>query len=135
LALRPDSYPSRRLQGAYLEWAYQRLSAAVPRSVTVTTVADRVTGLVNLADGRQGVRLANGPALAADAVVFVHGQLDERAAAAVEAFLPGTGPSRQAGELAAAALGAVRSRSGSRVPGVPVLDRGGSGSSDSRAAA
>jgi hypothetical protein len=76
LALRPDSFPSRRLQGAYLEWAYQRLLAALPRSVTVTTVADQVTGLVKLADGRQGVRLANGPALAADAVILAQGRLD-----------------------------------------------------------
>ena len=76
LALRPDSFPSRRLQGAYLEWAYQRLLAALPKSVTVTTVADQVTGLVKLADGRQGVRLANGPALAADAVILAQGRLD-----------------------------------------------------------
>jgi len=76
LALRPDSYPSRRLLGAYLEWAHQRLLAALPRSVTVTTVADRVTGLVKLADGRQGVRLANGPALAADAVILAQ-ELDQ----------------------------------------------------------
>jgi hypothetical protein len=76
LGLRPDSYPSRRLQGAYLEWAYQKLLAALPKSVTVTTVTDQVTGLVKLADGRQGVRLANRPALAADAVILANGRLD-----------------------------------------------------------
>jgi hypothetical protein len=76
LSLRPDCYPSRRLQSAYLEWAHRRLIDSLPRSVRVTTLAEQVTGLVDLADGRQGVRLANGPALAADAVILAQGRLD-----------------------------------------------------------
>ncbi|MEV4942572.1 FAD/NAD(P)-binding protein [Streptomyces zaomyceticus] len=71
------SFPTRRQQGAYLRWVYERARAALPASVTVhehRTAALRIGGP---REGRQRVWLEGTAApLLADLVVLTVGHLD-----------------------------------------------------------
>ncbi|WP_405374667.1 MULTISPECIES: FAD/NAD(P)-binding protein [unclassified Microbacterium] len=81
-ALRGDSFPSRRLQSAYLEWFFARTVASAPAGVSVRWVQDRVVGVsspgADAASRPAGhpartVHLAGGDALIADAVIYCVG--------------------------------------------------------------
>ncbi|GAA1980211.1 FAD/NAD(P)-binding protein [Amycolatopsis minnesotensis] len=79
------SFPTRRLQSQYLGWVYRRVLASLPPGVRVVEHASRAVGL---RDGSpQEVRLADGSAVAADAVLLTVGHLDAE-------------PDEPAGELA-----------------------------------
>ncbi|MFH8580785.1 FAD/NAD(P)-binding protein [Streptomyces zaomyceticus] len=71
------AFPTRRQQGAYLRWVYERVRAALPASVTVhehRTAALRIGGS---REGRQRVWLEGTAApLLADLVVLTVGHLD-----------------------------------------------------------
>ncbi|RLK47910.1 FAD/NAD(P)-binding protein [Microbacterium telephonicum] len=71
---RDDSSPSRLLYGHYLRWAFARIVAAAPASVTVTVVPARVDALAR--EGRGWRLTANGTRYAADAVVLAVGWLE-----------------------------------------------------------
>ncbi|MFJ9033871.1 FAD/NAD(P)-binding protein [Streptomyces sp. NPDC102274] len=76
-ALTGQTFPSRRVQSAYLSWVYEQTVAALPPGVTVhrhRTDAVRVSGPRG---GRQRVWLADrGEPLLADLVVLTLGHLD-----------------------------------------------------------
>lgn len=69
------SYPTRRLTGAYLEWAFARVVAAMPPTVDVQIHRDRAVGLREDADGSQHVTLASGAMIRADATVLALGHI------------------------------------------------------------
>ena len=79
-ALVPITFPTRRLGGEYLAWAYQR---AVGRFGADVEVVEHRASAVDVVDidpdvegGRQEVRLDDGTAVVADAVVLTLGHLD-----------------------------------------------------------
>jgi hypothetical protein len=74
----PDSFPTRRLQGAYLSWFLREVTRQAPPGVRVTTRTGRAVALTAGPDGRQRVHLADGNRLDADAVVLALGHLDAR---------------------------------------------------------
>ncbi|MFJ2416763.1 FAD/NAD(P)-binding protein [Streptomyces brevispora] len=77
VALRGQDFPSRRLQGAYLRWVYERSVAALPPAVTVHEHRDRALRLTGPPDGRQRVWLeGRAEPLVADLVVLTIGHLD-----------------------------------------------------------
>ncbi|MBG6190462.1 hypothetical protein IWX64_001402 [Arthrobacter sp. CAN_A212] len=69
-----SDFPSRALYGRYLEWIYQRLVAHCGDGITVTHHATDALKLTREATGFR-VDLADGAALAADAVVLSLGHL------------------------------------------------------------
>ncbi|GLV74642.1 FAD/NAD(P)-binding protein [Streptomyces hygroscopicus] len=76
-ALTGQSFATRRLQGAYLRWAYERSVAALPLGTTVHEHRDRAVRVTGPRDGRQQVWLEGRTApLTADAVVLALGHLD-----------------------------------------------------------
>jgi len=77
-SLRPDDFPSRRVQSHYLRWAFDRAVAALPAD---TRVIEHRTVAVSVDDepGRQLVRLADGSRLTADILVLAQGFLDRMA--------------------------------------------------------
>ncbi|WP_221938095.1 FAD/NAD(P)-binding protein [Streptomyces benahoarensis] len=121
-ALGPRDFPGRRLQSAYLTWAYERAVAALPPRIAIHEHRRRAVRLAGPADGRQQVWLEGCPApLTADAVVLALGHLDAEPDAGQREFdrfakrhgltyLP-------PGFTADAGLGGLR-------PGEPVLVRG-----------
>lgn len=77
-ALRPWSYPSRPLQGAYYRWALDRFVAAAAARGTAgpARVVEHVGRAVRLdedARGRQRLELADGTVLHADTVILAQG--------------------------------------------------------------
>lgn len=78
-ALRPDSYPTRALYGAYLRDCFRRVVAGAPPHVTVTVHRSRAVAMADthgVAGGPQGVRLADGTRIhGLDAVVLALGHL------------------------------------------------------------
>ncbi|MEU5103476.1 MULTISPECIES: FAD/NAD(P)-binding protein [unclassified Streptomyces] len=76
-ALTGGGFASRRLQGAYLAWAYERSVAALPPAVTVHRHQCRAVRITGSRDGVQQVWLeGRATPLAADAVVLALGHLD-----------------------------------------------------------
>jgi uncharacterized NAD(P)/FAD-binding protein YdhS len=74
--LGPDSYPTRALQGRYLEWVFRRITGTAPRQVEVTVHRSRAVSLDDADDGRQTVGLEDGgPLEGMDAVVVAVGHL------------------------------------------------------------
>ncbi|MEV0577901.1 FAD/NAD(P)-binding protein [Streptomyces sp. NPDC050392] len=70
-------FPSRRLQGAYLRWVYERSVAALPPTVTVHEHRGRALRVTGPRGGRQSVHLeGRAEPLAADLVVLALGHLD-----------------------------------------------------------
>ncbi|MFC0598356.1 FAD/NAD(P)-binding protein [Streptomyces palmae] len=77
LALGPDSYPTRALYGRYLEWAFGRVVARAPGTMTLRVHRQAAVALDDAADGTQTVTLADGtPLTALHAVVLAQGHLD-----------------------------------------------------------
>ncbi|WNI25602.1 FAD/NAD(P)-binding protein [Streptomyces sp. ITFR-16] len=74
--LRGQDFPSRRLQGAYLRWVYERSVAALPPGITVHEHRRRALRVTGPRDGRQRVHLEGGAPLDADLVVLTLGHLD-----------------------------------------------------------
>ena len=97
-ALTASTFPSRRLQSAYLGWVLRHVLAGLPSGVRVHVHECRAVGLTD-DGGTQLVRLDGGATLRADAVVLASGHLDAtptpdeldlaaRAAAAGLRYLP-----------------------------------------------
>jgi hypothetical protein len=72
------SFPSRRLQHAYLTWYFAEVVRRAPAGVDVVVHADRAVAVDDLAgpDGTQLVRLESGAEVAVDAVILSLGHLD-----------------------------------------------------------
>jgi uncharacterized NAD(P)/FAD-binding protein YdhS len=99
-ALTASTFPTRRLQSAYLGWVLRHVVAGLPPAVRVHVHECRAVGLTDdTGDGRQLVHLDGGATLRVDAVVLASGHLDatpteaerdlaERAAAAGLEYLP-----------------------------------------------
>ncbi|MDH6143607.1 hypothetical protein P3T35_005642 [Kitasatospora sp. GP30] len=73
-ALAPTDFPTRRAQGAYLDWVFRRTVADRPEHITVTVHRASVVSLAGPTDGPQEVRLTN-TTLLADQVVLTLGHL------------------------------------------------------------
>ena len=73
------TFPSRRVQAAYLEWFHRLVVAELPATVTVFTRLCRAVDVTDVTDvnrGRQRVELDDGSTIVADVVVFNLGHLD-----------------------------------------------------------
>ena len=71
------TFPTRRLQSAYLAWFFDQVCGQAPASVRIVVHADRAVDVREDADGRQQVWLAGGAEpLSADLVVLALGHLD-----------------------------------------------------------
>jgi hypothetical protein len=74
------SFPTRRLQRAYLAWWYDEVVRSAPEGVDVVPHADRVVAVADADDGSVGpsqrVHLAGGGVIEVDAVVLAIGHLD-----------------------------------------------------------
>jgi hypothetical protein len=71
------TFPTRRLQSAYLAWVYDRVIDELPPCITVTVHRARATGLSDGPDGRQVVALTSGEdPIVVDIVVLALGHLD-----------------------------------------------------------
>ncbi|MEU3605531.1 FAD/NAD(P)-binding protein [Streptomyces sp. NPDC035033] len=69
-------FPTRRAQGAYLDWVFRRVLAELPASVTVTWHRTTATSVTGPPDGPQHVHLADrATPLRADLVVLAQGHL------------------------------------------------------------
>ncbi|MER5496101.1 MULTISPECIES: FAD/NAD(P)-binding protein [unclassified Streptomyces] len=75
-SLAPDSFPSRRLAGAYLAWCFERARAALPPGVEVHDHRAAAVDLADGDDGRQRVTLSDGSFVDADVVVLAQGNID-----------------------------------------------------------
>lgn len=75
-AVTATTFPTRRLQSAYLTWFYEHVRAALPDTVEVLAHATRAVDITGTADGPQTVWLADGAPLVADVVVLALGHLD-----------------------------------------------------------
>ena len=67
------SFPTRRLQSAYLDWFFRRAVAALPDSVTLEVHRAAVLGVDGASDEVQRVRLDTGLLLDADVVIYALG--------------------------------------------------------------
>lgn len=81
--LGPATFPTRQLQGKYLEWFFRRAVAALAPEATVTVHRDTATGVEPVEkapDGgtRHRVHLASGAVLEAELVVYSLGHTDSR---------------------------------------------------------
>ncbi|HWO64400.1 MAG TPA: FAD/NAD(P)-binding protein, partial [Umezawaea sp.] len=75
--LEPTTFPSRRLQSAYLGWFFHDAVAALPSGITVHRHRSTVRRITGSPHGRQRVWLADRTSpLVADAVVLTLGHLD-----------------------------------------------------------
>ena len=70
--LGPDSFPTRRLQSAYLDWFWRRTVAIAPPSVEVRWHEGTVQWVDDTADGYE-IALADGIRLPADVLVYAMG--------------------------------------------------------------
>jgi hypothetical protein len=71
------TFPTRRLQSAYLSWVYRQVLDRLPAGVTVTVHQARATDIDDREDGSQLVSLDKGAApLVADFVVLALGHVD-----------------------------------------------------------
>lgn len=73
LALRGDSFPTRRLQSYYLEWFAARTIADAPAGVRIRSLNGTVTSVHRGAERRWGISLAGGAELSADVVIYALG--------------------------------------------------------------
>ena len=72
-ALTGASFPTRRLQSAYLDWFYRRAAAALPASVPLHVHRATALGVEGGSGEVQRVRLDDGRELEADVVVYALG--------------------------------------------------------------
>lgn len=75
-ALTPSTFPTRRLQAAYLDWTFRRIVAEAPANVDIRIHRARAVDLDERADGRQRVTLDTGQVIAADVVALALGHVD-----------------------------------------------------------
>ncbi|MCE6996754.1 FAD/NAD(P)-binding protein [Saccharothrix sp. S26] len=76
-AMEPTSFPSRRVQSAYLKWFHDRAVSSLPPGSSVTAHPTKVVRITGSAQVRQRVWLADrAEPLVADVVVLVLGHLD-----------------------------------------------------------
>jgi hypothetical protein len=75
-AVTATTFPTRRLQSAYLTWFFEHVRTALPDAVGVRVHATRAVDITGTADGPQTVWLADGDPLVADVVVLALGHLD-----------------------------------------------------------
>jgi hypothetical protein len=72
--LGPDSYPTRRFHGHYLEWVFRHLEQTAPEQVTISVHRATAVALDDTEDGRQAVTLLDGTRLTGlDVAVLVLG--------------------------------------------------------------
>jgi hypothetical protein len=74
----PESFATRRLQGAYLSWFLREVTREAPPGVRVTVRSGRAVALTSEPDGRERLHLEDGSSLDAHAVVLALGHLDAR---------------------------------------------------------
>jgi FAD-NAD(P)-binding len=74
-AVTSSTFPTRRLQSAYLSWVLDEVIAGLPPGMRAQVHRTRAVGLAEDGD-LQVVRLENGDALRVDAVVLASGHLD-----------------------------------------------------------
>ena len=72
------TFPTRRVQTAYLDWFHRRVRAALPAEVVLHEHRERAVALDEEADGTQVATLASGVQIRADVVVLALGHLDAR---------------------------------------------------------
>ncbi|PSL53771.1 FAD-NAD(P)-binding protein [Saccharothrix carnea] len=76
-AVEPTTFPSRRVQGAYLKWFHERAVSSLPGGSSVSVHRTKVVRISGSARVRQRVWLADrAEPLVADVVVLVLGHLD-----------------------------------------------------------
>lgn len=74
--LEGTSFPTRRVQSAYLRWFHRRVLDELPPEVEVVSHRSLAVDLIELADGRQRVVLDGADPVDADLVVLALGHLD-----------------------------------------------------------
>ena len=85
-SLTGTTFPTRRVQSAYLEWFHRGVVADLPPNVELVVHPARGVDVVDLDDGRQRVTLDDGTELLADVVVLALGHLDAHGDTAAQAF-------------------------------------------------
>lgn len=75
-ALTRESFPTRQLHSAYLEWFFRSAVAALAPHASVTIHRDTAVGLTSAGEDGHVVALARGTELRADAVVLAIGHTD-----------------------------------------------------------
>jgi uncharacterized NAD(P)/FAD-binding protein YdhS len=75
-ALTGTTFPTRRLQAAYLNWTFRRIVTDAPSNVRVVVHSGRAVDLSDRPDGRQDVTLDDGAVFVADVVVLALGHVD-----------------------------------------------------------
>jgi uncharacterized NAD(P)/FAD-binding protein YdhS len=75
-SLAGTSFPTRRVQSAYLEWFHRQVVASLPDHVELVVHRAAAIDLVEDANGTQTIQLDNGQTLSADVVVLALGHLD-----------------------------------------------------------
>jgi FAD-NAD(P)-binding len=82
----PTTFPTRRLQSAYLDWCYERVLDALPADIEVRVHTTRAVDITGERGGVQTVWLADGDRLVVDLVVLALGHLDAAPAPAEAAL-------------------------------------------------
>ena len=72
------TFPTRRVQTAYLDWFHRRVRASLPPGVALHDHAERAVALDEEPDGSQVITLVSGAQIRADVVVLSLGHLDAR---------------------------------------------------------
>jgi hypothetical protein len=75
-AVTATTFPTRRLQSAYLDWFFTTVTAALPSKVELYVHRASVLDVTGPPDGVQSLRLTGGASLTADVVVLALGHLD-----------------------------------------------------------
>lgn len=70
------TFPTRRLQSAYLDWFFATVAAALPETVDLRVHRASVLDVTGRPDGVQSLRLTGQESLTADVVVLALGHLD-----------------------------------------------------------
>jgi len=75
-ALDGMTFPSRRLQSAYLAWVFDRICSSAPTNMSIVTHATEAVDVTDDAEGGQRVHLTGEDDLVVDAVLLTLGHLD-----------------------------------------------------------
>lgn len=75
-SLTGSTFPTRRLQAAYLDWTFRRIVSEAPPNVEVRVHGGRAVDVEDRPDGRQRVVVDTGRVITADVVVLALGHLD-----------------------------------------------------------
>lgn len=85
-SLTGTTFPTRRVQSAYLDWFHRGVTAGLPPNVELVVHTALGVDVADRDDGRQRVTLDDGTAIDADVVVLALGHLDARGDTAETAF-------------------------------------------------